>query len=161
MLHPNIICTNFLNDGWSRHLLQFPPIKRTICINRKKYFVSFPWILFSMCNLKELHGYSNRGLQIFFADEKVTSWDSFVYKTPLPNCNIANSVCLGKDIKAETEAELIKAVLARFWNSRFDGEYIDFRRWLREKWTSDRLSMKHLINWFCDKFPPLELNNGL
>ena len=110
------------NEG--KVILAFSPIQRTITFNKKQYFLSFPWMLFSINYLQDNYRCCSSSLSMGFADAPLEKWEDEVCLPPLPNVHDQGEVCLGLDnFCAQNLEQLIEYMLNRFWLSRF--KYMD------------------------------------
>jgi hypothetical protein len=91
------------------YLMQFPPMKRTIFVGGKSFYLPFPCLFFQ---------YYFRSLSVAFSPEPITSLKQTVYFPWLPNISSDNwVVCLGRN------ESNIKSAINIFWNSFFDSDF--------------------------------------
>lgn len=103
------------------------PMKRMVSVGRKKFYLSFPGLIFSMHILS-----SRKSDRLNVVDFKMgsiapealfhpnTNKEVIIpYNYNIANCGSSGHVCLGKQMTGVNLEELCKATMDRFWNSRF------------------------------------------
>jgi hypothetical protein len=94
--------------------MQFPPMKRTIFIEDKSFYLPFPYLLFKFRGGGIFWG---GYLSLAFSPEPIISLEQIVYFPWLPNVGSEDwSVCLGKKVLD------IKSAINVFWNSSFQND---------------------------------------
>lgn len=86
-----------------------PPTKRTVVVDGKRYFLSFPYVIFCI-NTADI-------LFVYASYNSIKNRDDFFYYLPLPNVSIGGYVCFGKEKPKILD---LKKIIDYFWNSSFD-----------------------------------------
>lgn len=86
----------------------------------RRFYVSFPRLLFCIHYLPEGGRYTAMCLRLFYTPDVALRKNSLLYGSFLPNQDLAGYVCMGNRVYAgPTVAELSEACVSAFWSSAF------------------------------------------
>lgn len=126
------ICVLHKSPIQTMSLVEYPPMWRNITINRKNYYLVFPWTFF----IHSHWGKRLTNLKMVFSNRSFSSYRQRLYTPCLPNIFGDFSVCLGR------KGQDIRAGIRDFWTRQFIDDLtfdwygptlVDLSTWLKIK----------------------------
>jgi hypothetical protein len=146
-----------LHDGLYAMIVEQTPSTRTVIVNKKKYNLPFPYMVFALSTQKNKENDTGCHFYALGSTKPVKSRDDHVFCLPLPNTYNTGVICLNHVITTpeftnadECEWHLRKYINL-FWNSPYEtgGVSTGDKRWESTKhyWISKDFNPHNIKHW--------------
>jgi len=105
-------------------VVQCKPCIRTIRFCNDHYRISLPYQVFTFQFVSDYKsGFFVTDQYLYFRKSPLGIKNNMLYLPPLPNINSEGAICLGGFNSHGQHIQLIKRVIDKFWQSKFNDEY--------------------------------------
>ena len=115
------------NIGGDIEVRIYPPVKRTVKIVGRTYFLQFPYVIFGKYSGRNENGHKGSWLHVAFANRKLRSLAKMIYFPPFGNIVREEwVVCLDVDDGHYLQSydSTFEDLIHKFWNHTFSDSYL-------------------------------------